>query len=66
MKLTILSFDGKKIENDKVVSITLMTKAGEITVLDKHTPLITSVKPSTMYYIYIDENNITQRDDIAI
>ena len=66
MKLTILSFDGKKIENDNVVSITLMTKAGEITILDKHTPLITSVKPSTMYYVYKDENNITQRDDIAI
>lgn len=66
MKLTILSFDGKKIENDKVVSVTLMTKSGEITILDKHTPLITSVKPSTMYYVYIDENNITQRDDIAI
>jgi F0F1-type ATP synthase epsilon subunit len=66
MKLTILSFDGKKIENDNVISITLMTKAGEITILNKHTPLITSVKPSTMYYVYKDENNITQRDDIAI
>jgi hypothetical protein len=27
MKLTILSFDGKKIENDNVISVTLMTKA---------------------------------------
>jgi F0F1-type ATP synthase epsilon subunit len=43
-----------------------MTKAGEITVLDKHSPLITSVKPSTMYYVYLDENNMKIRDDIAI
>ena len=66
MNLTILSFDWKKIERSNVVSVTLMTKAWEITVLDKHTPLITSVKPSTMYYIYTDENNIDQRDDVAI
>ena len=66
MKLNILSFDWKKIEKENVVSITLMTKSGEITVLDNHSPLITSVKPSTMYFIFIDENNIEQRDDIAI
>ena len=66
MKLNILSFDWKKIEKENVISVTLMTKAGEITILDKHTPLITSVKPSTMYYVYIDENNIEQRDDLAI
>ena len=66
MKLNILSFDGKKIERDNVVSVTLMTKSGEITVLDKHSPLITSVKPSTMFYVFKDENNIEQRDDVAI
>jgi len=66
MKLKILSFDGKKIERENVVSVTLKTKSWEITVLDNHVPLLTSVKPSTMYYIYIDENNIKHRDDIAI
>jgi len=66
MKLNILSFDWKKIVKDTVVSVTLMTKSGEITVLDKHTPLITSVKPSTMYYVYIDENNMHIRDDLVI
>jgi len=66
MKLTILSFDGKKIERENVVSATLKTKAWEITVLDNHAPLLTSVQPSTMYYVYIDENNIKQRDDVAI
>jgi len=66
MKLTILSFDWKKIEHDKVVSITLMTKIWEITVLNDHEPLLTSIKPSTMYYVYLDKNNVKQRDDIAI
>jgi len=66
MKLKILSFDGKKIEKENVISVTLVTKSWEITVLDKHSPLITSVKPSTMYYVFKDENNILQRDDIAI
>jgi F0F1-type ATP synthase epsilon subunit len=66
MKFKILSFDGKKIERENVISVTLQTKAGEITVLDNHVPLLTSVKPSTIYYIYTDENNIKQRDDIAI
>jgi len=66
MKLNIISFDWKKIQKDKVISVTLMTKAWEITILDKHTPLITSVKPSTMYYVYLDENNMKIRDDLAI
>lgn len=66
MKLNILSFDWKKIVKENVISVTLITKSGEITILDKHTPLITSVKPSTMHYIYSDENNMKQRDDIAI
>ncbi len=66
MKLNILSFDWKKIQRENVVSITLMTKSGEITVLDNHVPLITSIKPSTMYYIYIDENNMKIRDDLAL
>ncbi len=66
MKLTILSFDGKKIENDKVFSVTLLTKSWEITILDNHTPLITSVKPSTMYYIYKDENNIAITENLAV
>ena len=66
MKLNILSFDWKKIVKENVVSVTIMTKSWEITVLDKHSPLITSVTPSTMYFVFRDENNIEQRDDIAI
>lgn len=66
MKLKILSFDGASFHNENVVSVTLMTQMGEITVLDNHSPLITAVKPSTMFLVYKDENGIEIRDDFAI
>jgi ATP synthase F1 epsilon subunit len=43
-----------------------MTQMGEITVLDNHAPLITAIKPSTMYIIYKDENGVDFRDDFAV
>jgi len=66
MKLKILSFMGEHFSNDDVKSATLMTGVGEITILDNHAPLLTHIKPSTMYIIYTDENNIEQREDFAI
>lgn len=66
MKLQILSFNGESFSSNTVVSITLMTGAGEITILDNHTPLITSVKPSTMYIVAKDENGVELRDDFAV
>ncbi len=66
MKLKILSFSGETFNNDRVVSVTLMTWVGEITVLDNHSPLLTHIRPSTMYLVYKDENNIEHRDDFAI
>lgn len=66
MKLKILSFGGQSFSHERVVSVTLMTQMGEITVLDNHAPLITAIKPSTMYAIYKDENGVEFRDDFAI
>jgi len=43
-----------------------MTQMGEITILDNHSPLLTAVKPSTMYILYRDENGVELRDDFAI
>jgi F0F1-type ATP synthase epsilon subunit len=43
-----------------------MTKTGEITVLNGHTPLLTQVKPSTMYFTYRDEYGMEQRNDFFI
>lgn len=66
MNLQILSFNGESFSSKKVVSITLMTGVGEITILENHTALITSVKPSTMHIIVKDENGFERRDDFAV
>lgn len=66
MDLKILSFTWKKIHKTNVISIILTTKSWEINILDNHSSLISSIKPSTMYYIYLDENNVKIRDDLAI
>ena len=66
MQLQILSFTGKSYSQDQVISVTLMTGVGEITILDNHAPLITSMKPSTMYLVYRDANNMEIREDFAI
>ncbi|MDD3303262.1 MAG: hypothetical protein PHN31_06925, partial [Candidatus Gracilibacteria bacterium] len=38
----------------------------EITILDKHSPLLSAFKPSTMFLLYKDENNVTHRNDFAL
>ena len=66
MKLKILSFSGEIFSSESVVSATIMTTSWEITILDWHTPLLSSIKPSTMYVIYKDEFWKSKRDDFAI
>ncbi len=66
MKLKVLSFSGENFSHENVTSVTVMTKSGEITILDRHSPLIASLEPCVLYIIYKDENNMTQREDFAI
>lgn len=66
MKLKILSFSGEVFSSVSVISATIMTTSWEITILNDHAPLLTSVKPSTMYIIYIDDRWNKKRDDFAI
>ena len=66
MKLKILSFSGEIFSSDNVESATVMTTSWEITILDEHAPLLSSIKPSTMYIIYKDESWKSKRDDFAI
>ena len=66
MKLKILSFWWEAFSSDTVISATMMTGIWEITALDNHAPLLTSIKPSTMYIVYMDEKGIEKRDDFAI
>ena len=66
MKLKVLSFSGENFSHDHVTSLTVMTKGGEVTILDKHAPMIASLAPSVLYIQYMDENNMTKREDFAI
>lgn len=66
MKLEILSFNGKLFKSHSVISVTARTKMGEITVLDNHIPLITTLKPSVLRVVHMDENNMKQEEDFAI
>lgn len=66
MKLKIFSFSWESFSSDQVVSATLMTSIWEITLLENHAPLLTSIKPSTMYVIFKDKNWVEKRDDFAI
>ncbi len=66
MKLKIFSFSWESFSSDQVVSATLMTSIWEITLLDNHAPLLTSIKPSTMYVIFKDDNWVEKREDFAI
>ena len=66
MKLKILSFSGESFSSENVKSVTLMTGIGEITILEGHTALLTSVKPSTMFVVYTDESWNEKREDFAI
>lgn len=66
MKLKMISFSWESFNSDKVISITLKTSDGEITILDNHEALIASIIPSTMYLIYKDNNWALKRDDYAL
>jgi len=66
MELKILSFEWESFLNERVVSVTMLTWVGEITVLEDHEPLMTYVEPSTLYVVFKDENNIEHRDDFAV
>lgn len=66
MKLEILSFNGKLFKSHTVTSVTAMTTSWEITVLDNHIPLITSLKPSVLRVVHLDENNMSKEEDFAI
>lgn len=66
MKLEILSFNGKLFKSHSVISVTAMTKTGEITVLDNHAALITSLKPAVLRVVHMDENNMRQEEDFAV
>lgn len=66
MKLEILSFNWKLFKSESVFSVTAMTKVWEITVLDNHTSLITSLSPSVVNVVFFDENNVKREEHFAV
>ncbi len=66
MKLEILSFNWKLFKSETVASVTAVTKAWEITVLNNHAPLITSLKPSVLKVVHVDSNNMSKEEHFAI
>ena len=66
MKIKVLSFSGENFSNDSVTSVTVMTRSGEVTILDRHSPMIASIVPCVLYIKYMDENNMEQREDFAV
>lgn len=66
MKLKVLSFSGENFAHENIVSVTVMTKSGEVTILDQHAPMIASIEPCVLYTVYKDDNNMEQREDFAV
>ena len=66
MKLEILSFTWNLFRSETVEQVTAMTKVGEVTLLENHTPLVTVLKPSIISIIYTDESWVKSEKDFAI
>lgn len=66
MKLKIFSFSWESFASDTVVSATLMTSIWEITVLENHSPLLTSIRPSNINVIYLNELWEKKEENFAI
>ena len=66
MKLEILSFTWNLFRSETVEQVTAMTKVGEVTILDNHTPLVTVLKPSVISIIYVNDAWIKSEKDFAI
>lgn len=66
MKVSIHSFNWESYSWDNIISITMMTMMWEITILNKHAPLLSAFKPSTMFLLYKDKNWVEHRNDFAL
>lgn len=66
MKLKVLSFSGENFSHDSVISVTVMTKLGEVTILNNHAPMISAIEPCVLYIKFLDKNNMEGREDFAV
>lgn len=66
MKLKIFSFSWGSFTSDSVVSVTFMSSVWEMTILENHSPLLTSVVPSNISVIYLNDSKEKVEEDFAI
>ncbi len=66
MKLKIFSFSWGSFTSDSVVSVTFMSSVWEMTILENHSPLLTSVVPSNISVIYLNDSKDKVEEDFAI
>lgn len=65
MKLKISSFTWESFNSESVLSVSLMTSSWEITILENHEPLLTSINPSDMSVVFL-ENWVKKTENFAI
>lgn len=66
MKLKIFSFSWGSFTSDSVVSVTFMSSVWEMTILENHSPLLTSVVPSNISVVYLNDSKDKVEEDFAI
>ena len=66
MKLKIFSFSWGSFTSDSVVSVTFMSSVWEMTILENHSPLLTSVVLSNISVVYLNDSKDKVEEDFAI
>ena len=66
MKLKIFSFSWGSFTSDSVVSVTFMSSVWEMTILNNHSPLLTSIVPSNISVVYLNDSKDKVEEDFAI
>ena len=66
MKLKVLSFSGENFSHNDVISVRVMTKSWEITVLEWHAPTIAVIEPCVLSLQYKNSDGEIIADDFAI
>ena len=66
MKLKIFSFSWGSFTSDSVVSVTFMSSVWEMSILNNNYPLLTSIVPSNISVVYLNDSKDKVEEDFAI
>ena len=65
MKLKLLTPEKSILERD-VLSVTLPGSDGQLTIMDGHDFLVTTLKKGALYFQYLDKDNRLSRSDYTV